>query len=292
MIINQANLAIISTGFKTAFNQGKQKVEPLWNKVATLVNSTGKEEKYGWLGQFPRLRKWVGDRQIKNLAAHDYSIKNEPFEGTVAVLREDIEDDGYGIYGTLFEDMGYGAATHPDELVFSLLGDGFTKPCYDGQYFFDTDHPTNNGSVSNMQAGAGAPWFLLDTTRPLKPLIFQKRKEYNLISLIDEKAENVFMRKEFLYGVDARVNVGFGFWQSAFGSKATLNTDNFDLAMAAMLSVQSDEGRPLGIKPNLLVCGPSNRAAANQTIKMMLVNGGNSNPNYNEVEVLVVPWLT
>lgn len=291
MIINQGNLAIIYTGFKAAFNQGKQTAKPQWQRIATLINSTGKEEKYGWLGQFPRLRKWIGDRQLKNLAAHDYAIKNEPYEGSVTVPKEDIEDDGYGVYAALFQDMGYGAETHPDELVFGLLADGFTKPCYDNQYFFDTDHPVNGVSVSNMQSGSGAAWFLLDTTRPLKPLIFQKRKDYNMQTLTGETDENVFMRKEYIYGVDARVNVGFGFWQSAFGSKATLNTANFDLAMAAMMSVNSDEGRPLGIKPDLLVCGPSNRAAANKTINMQLVSGGESNPNYQEVEVMVVPWL-
>lgn len=291
MIINQGNLAIIYTGFKTSFNQGKQLAAPQWQRIATLITSTGKEEKYGWLGQFPRLRKWIGDRQLKNLAAHDYAIKNEPYEGTVVVPKEDIEDDNYGVYAALFQDMGYGAETHPDELVFGLLADGFTKPCYDNQYFFDTDHPVNGVSVSNMQSGSGAPWFLMDTSRPLKPLIFQKRKDYNMQTLTGETDENVFMRKEYIYGVDARVNVGFGFWQSAFGSKATLNTANFDLAMAAMLAVQSDEGRPLGIKPNILVCGPSNRAAAKRTINMMLVSGGESNPNYQEVEVMVVPWL-
>lgn len=291
MVINAANLAIIFTAFKAAFNQGKQKADPQWQRIATLIKSTGKEEKYGWLGQFPRIRKWVGDRQLKNLQAYDYAIKNEPFESTISVDRDDIDDDSYGVYANVVEDMGYAAATHPDELIFGLLSDGFTTACYDKQYFFDTDHPVNGGSVSNMQSGSGNPWFLMDTNRPLKPLIFQERKTYNFVSMTDEKNENVFMRKEYLYGVDARGNVGFGFWQTAFGSKATLNKDNFDAAMESMMGVQSDEGRPMGIKPNLLVCGVSNRAAAKATISVMQLANGASNPNYQEVEVLVVPWL-
>ena len=30
--------------------------------------------------------------------------------------------------------------------------------------------------------------------------------------------DNVFFKKEFIYGVDARCNAGYGLWQLAFGS--------------------------------------------------------------------------
>ena len=59
----------------------------------------------------------------------------------MGVTRTAIEDDQLGIYTPLFEEMGYGAATHPDELVFGLLKNGHTTNCFDGQSFFDTDHP-------------------------------------------------------------------------------------------------------------------------------------------------------
>lgn len=296
LIVNQANLQIIYQAFKTAFNAGFRSAQPMWEKVATLVPSTTGEEKYGWLGQFPRLREWVGDRQIKNMAAHDYAIKNNDYEGTVGVPRNNIDDDSYGVFTPLMQEMGYAAATHPDELVFELLQGGFATECYDGQYFFDTDHPVGNEetgvtSVSNMQSGAGNPWFLLDTSRPLKPLLFQRRKDYNFVTLDRETDENVFMRKEFLYGVDGRGNVGYGFWQQAFGSKDTLDKTNFDAATEAMMGFKSDEGRPLGVKPTTLVCGPSNRAAAMELIEVQKLSSGADNPNYKAVEVLVVGWL-
>jgi len=296
VIINKANLAGMFTAFKTAFRQALTTTPAQWQKVATLVPSTTKEEKYAWLGQWPRLRKWVGDRVIKSLAAHDYTLKNEKFESTVSVPRDDIEDDVYGVFTPLFSEMGNAAATHPDELVFALLTSGFSAVCYDGQYFFDTDHPVGNDetgitSVSNMQSGAGNPWYLLDTSRSIKPLIFQRRRDYNLNSLQDESDQNVFMRDEYLYGIDARVNAGFGLWQLAFGSKATLDEANYDAAVAAMMAFKSDEGRPIGIKPNLLVCGPSNRAAAKKVIEKATLANGEDNHNYKDVEVLVVPWL-
>lgn len=296
MIINQGNLSALFTGFQAAFNGGFRDAPAQYDKIATKVPSATKENKYAWLGQFPRLREWVGDRQIKSLAAHDYSIKNKKYEGSVSVPRDDIEDDTYGVFNPMFAEMGYSAQTHPDELVWALLAAGFTNLCYDGQYFFDIDHPVGDSesgltSVSNMQAGSGNPWFLLQIGRPLKPIIYQERRAYALKSLAKEGDTNVFMRDEYIYGVDARCNVGYGFWQQAFGSKAALDQTNFDAAYAAMMAFKSDEGRPLGIKADLLVVGSSNRAAALDAVLTERLASGASNKNYKAVEVLVVPWL-
>lgn len=291
LIINAANLGDMFRGFRTAFNLGFREAQPTWSQVATLVPSTTAEERYGWLGQFPKLREWVGDRHIKNLQAHDYTIRNKKYEATVGVPRDSIEDDQYGIYSPIFQEMGHAAATHPDELVYGLLADGFSTLAYDGQYFFDSDHPVGDQSVSNVQTGAANPWFLLDTRRMLKPLIFQRRRDYSLRNMSAQDDEQVFMRDEYRYGVDARVNVGFGFWQMAFGSEAALDATNFNAAYAAMMAFKSDEGRPLGIMPSLLVVGPSNRDAALEVVKAERNAQGATNINRNAVDVLVTPWL-
>ncbi len=61
-------------------------------------------------------------------------------------------------------------------------------------------------------------WFLLDTTKPVKPFIYQDRKKPTFVQQTNPDSENVFMRKKFLYGAEARSNGGYGFWQTAFGS--------------------------------------------------------------------------
>jgi phage major head subunit gpT-like protein len=298
MIVNQQNLQALFTGFKAAFNTGFRTSEIYWPKIATMVPSSTSVELYAWLGQFPRLREWIGDRVIKSMEAHNYSIKNKSFESTIGVNRDNIEDDSYGIFNPMFQEMGYSAATHPDELIFQLIALGFTTACYDGQYFFDGDHPVKNSdgkttSVSNVHlANGGQPWYLLDTRRPLKPLIFQKRREYAFTSMVNMQDEAVFMRKEYRYGVDARANVGFGFWQQAFGSQEQLVPAAFNDAYDSMMAFKSDEGRPLGIMPNLLVVGPSNREYANECIKAERLANGASNTNRDLVDVMVVPWLT
>ncbi len=60
-------------------------------------------------------------------------------------------------------------------------------------------------------------WFLLDTKRVVRAVVLQMRKDFEFTALDDE--ENAFMRDQYLYGVRARYNVGFGDWRAAFGTQ-------------------------------------------------------------------------
>lgn len=290
MIINQQALRGIYTSFKVIFQKAFDQSKTQWEKVATFVPSTTREENYKWLGKIPRLREWIGDREVQNLEAADYTVKNKDYELTVGVDRNDIEDDSIGIYSPIVEETAQSAALLPDDLVFGLLKDGFNQPCYDKKNFFAADHKVGKKTVSNKGAkklspesysaarttmmsltddkdkplklvpnllvvspaneamgrkilladqidgttntlkgtaellvvpelaGADDAWYLLCTSRPIKPLIFQQRKAPKFVSLTDDADANVFMKKQYLYGVDARANAGYGFWQMAYGS--------------------------------------------------------------------------
>jgi len=61
-------------------------------------------------------------------------------------------------------------------------------------------------------------WFLLDTTKALKPYIYQPRKKPEAVALDNPDDPNVFMRAEFLYSVEARGAAAYGFWQLVYGS--------------------------------------------------------------------------
>jgi phage major head subunit gpT-like protein len=297
MLITTSSLSALFAGVKAAFNQGFAGAPTAYKDVAMVVPSATREETYAWLGQFPRMREWVGDRVINNLAAQGYAVKNRDFEQTIAIPRNDIEDDTYGVFSPMFIEMGRAAAELPDELVFSLVHSGFTSKCYDGQYFFDTGHPIGNGeaagiSVSNMQDGALDPWFLLDTSRPIKPFIYQERRALNQLVAKDRpEDDNVFRRKEFVYGTDGRCNVGFGLWQLAYGSKASLNAANYEAARTAMQTLKDDNGRPLGIRPDTLVISPNNESAAMELLNSEFLANGQSNKWKGTAKVVMTPWL-
>ncbi len=297
MIINAANLALAFKGFQSVYTDAYLNAEVNWDKIAMTVTSEGESEEYGWLGAFPQLREWIGPREVKNLAAHGFAIQNKKFESTVAVPRDKIEDDKLGTFKPIFSEMGELARTHPEELVFALLASGFTAECFDGQPYFDADHPAkdkdgNATTFSNFQDGAGEPWFLLDTSRNIKPIIFQERKKYEFTALTESNNPHVFFEDEYLYGVRARVNAGFGLPQLAFGSKATLNRTNYASARALMMDFRSSEGRILGIKPKTLVVPPSLEDAALELLNTETLDGGGTNPYKGTADLIVTPWLS
>jgi len=86
-------------------------------------------------------------------------------------------DDRIGVFAPVFQRLGINARLHPEELIFGLLRHGFTGIGHDGPSFFAAAHPVTDPAtdavtvVSNLQAGALPPWYLLDTSQAIKPLI-------------------------------------------------------------------------------------------------------------------------
>ncbi|MBB2905750.1 phage major head subunit gpT-like protein [Rhizobium sp. RAS22] len=297
MQINSVNLRSAYVGFNAAFMAGIAATTTLHGRIATTVPSTTKTNEYGWLGQFPGFREWIGDRVVNGLAKHGYTLTNKSYENTIGVDRDDIEDDNLGIYAPMFRDFGQTGVLFPETLIWALLKAGWTTACYDGQNFFDTEHPVLNEKgevidVANTDGGSGTPWFLIDDSRSLKPLIYQERKPFtNLVRMDQENDEAVFSKKEFRYGLDGRCAVGFGFWQTAWGSKQTLDAAHYEAARVGLSSMKGDYGRPLAITPKLLIVPPALEGAARRIVGNMLTADGGTNEWYNTAEVLVVPWL-
>ena len=257
------------------------------------VPSSPRSEAYGWLGQFPALREWIDDeRQVKNLSAHGFTIENRKFESTVSERRDDFADDRLGLFGPMFEEMGHRARQHPAALLFDMLSQGFTPLCFAGQNFFDTDHPSKDvaGSdvtVSNMADGTEQPWFLMDTSRAIKPIIWQEREDYEFQTVNNHKDDQVFMTDMYKFGIRARVNAGFGLWQLAFASKQELNVDTYAAARQQMMKQRGNEGRVLGVMPSTLIVGPDLEYQAMNIVNAANGDGGRSNPYVGSAALLV-----
>lgn len=298
MIVNRASLAAAYVGFNTAFQQGIGNFKSQLDEVAMRTKSTTSEEKYPWLKDLPGFRQWVGERVVNNIAAHDFAIKNVPFENTVGIDREKFEDDQLGTYSTFFKILGDEAARHPDRLVFNFLKSANTQLCYDGQYLCDVDHPQikadgSTESVSNFIDGSGAPWFLMDLSRPIKPIIYQERKPFtNLIRKDGETDDNVFHKKEFIYGSDGRANVGAGLWQLIVMSKQPLTPANYGTARALFATFKKDRtADSLGITPTTLVYPQSLEGDALDVLNSTHIAGGASNKWKGTAKPLMVPFL-
>jgi phage major head subunit gpT-like protein len=297
MIVNRNALVAVFLNLRTDFNRAFESTSVQWNLTAMEVPSGSSETRYNWFSNFPRMRKWLGEKQIKQLEAHGYTIVNDDWEATVEVDRNDIEDDNIGIYAPQAQMAGWSARQLPDEIVADLKNQAFTQTCYDGQYFYDTDHPVAGASVSNkltvaLSASTGAAalasygaariaiqkfkdeegrplnlmpdtlevppaleavgkklveaekldddspnpyrntaklvvnprlisdtaWFLHVTSMPVKPFVYQNRKAPVFVSQTEMQSDNVFLRKKFRFGAEARAAGGYAFWQMSVGS--------------------------------------------------------------------------
>lgn len=154
LLVNRDSLSSLFTGLKTIFNNALKAQAGDWQKTAMEVPSTAAGEDYAWLSRFPRMRKWLGDKVVRNLEAGKYYKANEDWETTISVKRNDIEDDRLGLYNNQAMQAGESAAELHDIIVDDLKNNAFTQTCMDGQYFYDTDHLVAGASVSNKLAVA------------------------------------------------------------------------------------------------------------------------------------------
>lgn len=300
MLVNKASLHAVFTGLKTIFNNALKAQTGNWQATAMEVLSNSKEEDYAWLRRFPMMRKWIGEKHVKVLEAGKYTARNEDWETTVSVDRNDIEDDRLGIYNAQAQMAGDSAVELPDIILDGLKNNAFTSPGIDGQYFYDTDHEVNGASVSNKGTKAlsvatkaaaiasygaartaimtmtdeeGMPlrlipdtlevppaleavartlleadklddnspnpykgtaklivnpaltsataWYLHVTSKAVKPFIIQMRKRPVFVSQTSMENDDVFNKREYKFGAEARATGVYGFWQLSYGSDGT-----------------------------------------------------------------------
>lgn len=292
----------LRTQFNGSFQSAFSDAPVYHDRLATVVPSSTRSNTYGWMAKIPKIREWIGERVVHRLAGRGFEIVNKDFELTVGVDRNDIEDENLGIYTPLMQQMGAEAKKHPDDLVFALITGGASAECFDGQFFFDTDHPVDlddaskgvqsnaltlalnadnlmaarkammdfkgengrplgvrptlllvptalektardilaasalaNGADNTIKGiveylvipelgaafgGSDTAWYLLDTSKPIKPFIFQTRQPHQFVQKTSVSDESVFWTKEYIWGTNARYNAGYGLWFLAIRGNA------------------------------------------------------------------------
>jgi phage major head subunit gpT-like protein len=282
-IVTQALLEALRTTFSTAFTKGQTEAKIIGEFMSTPIPSSTSVNTYGFLGDLPIFRKWVGEKRLKELVEKVYQLINEDYEATLPVKKKQIEDDQIGLYPALFEGWGKEGKQWMDRLRFLALAEAHIRPCFDGQNFFDTDHPTYQDGPdapatwsNHNDAAQGEAWFLLVCDQPLKPLISQERKKpffWWVADLMDSvcAATGIFTA----YG-EARGAVGYTMPFLAYRSTATLNSANYIAARDAIKAFKDDNGQPRSLRATHLVAGVSNHQKAKDVFKANLA-GGESN---------------
>ncbi len=157
MALDTAKATVTLRTLTKKFDDRIRASTPFYPNVCAVVPSDGADEAYGFLGSMPGVREWLGDRQFNELRSATFTIANKHWENSLRISKNDLADDRMAMYGPVMEDLAIEAAYHPDELLFTALVNGESAACFDGQYFYDTDHSWgDSGSQSNDLTYAAA----------------------------------------------------------------------------------------------------------------------------------------
>lgn len=146
-LVNESRLRAIFTGLSTVFNNALLGAVPQYEDTCMVVPSTGRGMDYAWLSRFPKMRIWTDDKHSKTLSLGTYYVANKDFESTIAVDRNDIEDDQLGIYTFQAQSLGQSAAELNGTIANDLKNNAFTANGIDGVPFYGTHTLTDSENV-------------------------------------------------------------------------------------------------------------------------------------------------
>ena len=157
MALDTAKAVAASRALTAKFNRESAAVRTFYPQICTVVASNGADEQYGILGAMPAIREYLGDRQYNKLRGATYTLLNKEWEGSLEIEKKDVADDRLGLYDGALTTLAQRAARHPDKLLMTAIMNGESAACFDGQFFFDTDHVWgDSGSQSNDLTYAAA----------------------------------------------------------------------------------------------------------------------------------------
>ena len=116
------------------------------DQIGMRFSSDQSSETYNWLGMTPTMREWIGERQAKGFSSNGIEITNRQFEATIDFKLQELRRDKTGQVMVRIGDLAARAQTHWASLLTTLIENGESTTCYDGQFFFDTDHPNAIGA--------------------------------------------------------------------------------------------------------------------------------------------------
>lgn len=306
----------LSSKFSEGFGAGETTAVDAF--VTTMPLGT-RTMRFDWLGDFHEFRKWVGPRIFKQLESKTYEASYDEYELSHRVLRRDIRDGIISPYTMQAFSGGEGARLLKPRLACEALDLGNTLPCYDGQNFFDTEHPIGEDGdetlVSNYVGAGGAqathPWYVADLSRSLKPILALDREAPQYVSYQNLSDPSVFYNKEFLFGAQASMGTAYGLWQQIIRCEDNPTVQKFLDLRNLMADFRGDfkneagRRKKMGYDPTHVIFGASNRDKILTILDNQVLSGtftsdplnpgatdtAKQNPAYKMLTPLYLSWL-
>lgn len=119
--------------------------------IATApMTSDQDSEDYAWLGQVPQMVEKGGEKKFQQLRDTEWNVKNVEYQTGITIPEKHILYDKTGQVQIRVGELAERVQAHWGTLIAPLILNGAATACYDGQYFFDTDHSEgDSGTQSN-----------------------------------------------------------------------------------------------------------------------------------------------
>ena len=145
------------------YNRLEQNVGTEWiGDTSMLFDSDQASETYNWIGMSPSMREWIAGRHAKGFRENGITIVNKEYEATLEVLVKELRRDKTGQILVRVRELADRTNAHWAKLLSTLIINGESTVCYDGEYFFDTDHSegdsgTQDNDISSNVTTTTAP---------------------------------------------------------------------------------------------------------------------------------------
>lgn len=132
--------------------------------ISNRVDSTQPDgENHDWLGSVEGMKEQKGNPEFDEAQVFEFFIRNIRWQCGFRV-RKDYWDHGKrSLIEQRVQDQTTLAAVHPGQLIETLIANAGARACYDGEYFYDTDHPVGSATQSNI--------ITISTSAPSKPAV-------------------------------------------------------------------------------------------------------------------------
>lgn len=159
--LDAAKIEAAYVGFFTTFQDRLQQTSPLHRELSIVTETENVLDTQLWLSNVPKMRKWIGPKQLGKLRGQSQPITTSPFEASIEVSKHDVLYDRLGIYKDRINSMADGYGWALDEMVIGAIAAGIAGTAlgttYDGQNLVDTDHTalaTGGTQQTNKVTGA------------------------------------------------------------------------------------------------------------------------------------------
>ena len=147
--------------FFTTFEDRLKQTAPMYQRLALVAETENVIDTQLWLSNIPKMRKWIGPKQLQKFRGQSQPIITSAYESSVEVPKHDIIQDKLGLYKNRISQLADAYGWAIDELVVSMLVAGVAGTSlgttYDGQNLIDTDHTAlSSGGTAQTNKVTGA----------------------------------------------------------------------------------------------------------------------------------------